>query len=123
MTILEAISRVDSLRHNTFSQAEKIGWLSQADALVWEELHRTHEGADGQTFSGYDPGTPLDQPLLVPAPYDELYLHYLEAQMDYYHAEFDRYNRSMAMYQAVRSAFVNHYNRTHLPLGQRFRYF
>ena len=26
MTILEAIHRVDALRHNTFTQEEKIGW-------------------------------------------------------------------------------------------------
>jgi hypothetical protein len=123
MTILEAIERVDSLRHNTFTQEEKIGWLAQVDALVAQELIRTHEGADGEPFQGYDSRTPLDRELLVPNPYDELYLHYLEAQMDYYHGEYDRYNRSMGMYQAVWLAFANFYNRSNRPLGQRFRYF
>ena len=123
MTILEALGRVDSLRHNTFTQAEKIRWLAQVDGLVDRELRCTHEPKQTEPFQCYDEQTPLDQPLLVPSPYDELYLHYLCAQMDYYHAEYDRYNRSMAMYQAVRTAFVNEYNRTHRPLGQRFRYF
>jgi hypothetical protein len=121
MTILEAIGRVDALRHNTFSQEEKIQWLSQVDGLVDQELIRTHE--DGVTFQPYDARTPLEQELLVPPPYDEMYLHYLQAQMDYHNAEYDRYNRSMGMYQAVRTAFANHYNRTHRPLGQRFSYF
>jgi hypothetical protein len=121
MTILEAMERVDRLRHNTFTQAEKISWLAQVDALVTEELIRTHE--DGAPFGGYDEQTPLDKPLLVPSPYDELYLHYLQAQMDYYHGEYDRYNRSMGMYQAVRSAFADFYNRSHMPKGQRFQYF
>lgn len=121
MTILGATQRVDALRHNTFSQEEKIQWLAQVDGLVHQELISTHEGA--VPFQLYDAQTPLDQELLVPHPYDELYLHYLEAQMDYHQAEFDRYNRSMGMYQAVFSAFANHYTRTHLPLGQRFRYF
>lgn len=123
MTILEAIRRVDALRHNTFSQEEKIGWLAQVDALVTEELVRTHEEPNSEPFRVYDEQTPLDQELLVPPPYDELYLHYLSAQMDYHNAEHDRYNRSMGMYQAVWSAFTNFYNRTHRPLGQRFRYF
>ena len=121
MTILEATQRVDALRHNTFSQEEKIQWLAQVDGLVDQELIRTHE--DGGTFHPYDAQTPLEQELLVPAPYDELYLHYLTAMMDYHNAEFDRYNRSMGLYQAVLSAFTNFYNRTHLPLGQRFGYF
>ena len=123
MTILEAIGRVDSLRHNTFTQAEKIGWLAQVDGLVDRELVRTHEGKPEEPFRCYDEQTPLDQPLLVPPPYDELYLHYLCAQMDYYHAEYDRYNRSMGMYQAVLSSFTNFYNRAHRPQGQQFRYF
>ena len=123
MTILEAIQRSDGLRHNTFTQEEKIGWLAQVDALVTEELIRTHEDPKGKPFRVYDAQTPLEQELLVPPPYDELYLHYLQAQMDYHNAEYDRYNRSMGMYQAVWSAFVNFYNRTHRPLGQTFRYF
>lgn len=122
MTILEAIHRVDALRHNTFTQEEKIGWLAQVDAMVAEELCRTHESEE-KSFRTYDAQTPLDQELLVPQPYDALYLHYLEAQMDYYYGEADRYNRSMGMYQAVWRAYVNYYNRTHRPMGQTFRYF
>lgn len=123
MTILEAIQRVDALRHNTFTQEEKIGWLAQVDGQVQEDLIRTHEDPEGKDFRYYDAQTPLDRELLVPPPYDELYLHYLQAQMDYYNAEYDRYNRSMGMYQAVWSAFANFYNRTHCPLGQTYRYF
>ena len=123
MTILEAIHRVDALRHNVFTQEEKISWLAQVDGLVAEELIRTHEGAESKPFRGYDAETPLEQPLLVSAPYDELYLHYLCAMMDYHNGEFDRYNRSMGLYQAVLSAFTNFYNRTHMPLGQKFQYF
>lgn len=123
MTILEAIRRVDALQHNTFSQEEKVEWLAQVDALISEELIRTHEDPEGKTFRVYDEQTPLDQQLLVPPPFEELYLHYIQAMMDYHNAEYDRYNRSMGMYQATLSAFTNFYNRTHRPLGQRFSYF
>ena len=121
MTIMEALGRLDALRHNTFRQEEKIRWLSQVDGLIFKELISTHEG--GGDFQPYDDGTSLEQELLVPAPYDELYLHYLEAQMDYYQEEMDRYNRAMGMYQAVLTAYANDYNRTHMPKGQRFSYF
>lgn len=123
MTILEAITRADSLRHNTFTQAEKIGWLAQVDGQLFRDLVQTHEQEQTGPMGCYDEQTPMDQQLLAPSPYDELYLHYLFAQMDYYHGEYDRYNRSMGMYQAVLSAFTNFYNRTHRPTGHRFRYF
>jgi hypothetical protein len=121
MTILEATRQADALRHNTFTQEEKLRWLSQVDAMVHQEVIGTHEG--GEPFRPYDAQTPLDQQLLVPHPFDELYLHYLEAQMGYYQAESERYNRAMGMYQAVMTAFANHYNRTHLPKTQAYRYF
>lgn len=121
MTMMEAIGRLDALRHNTFSQEEKIQWLNQVDSLVYQEVISTHEGACD--FRPYDAQTPLEQTLLVPSPYDELYLHYLEAQMDYYQGETDRYNRAMGMFQSVLTAYINYYNRTHLPLSQGFRYF
>lgn len=123
MTMMEAIAQVDSLRHNTFTQAEKIRWLAQVDGQLFRDLVQTHEQEQAVSMGCYDEQTPMDQQLLAPPPYDELYLHYLAAQMDYYHGEYDRYNRSMGMYQAVVSAFTNFYNRTHRPLGQRFRYF
>ena len=69
MTILEAIHRVDALRHNVFTQEEKIGWLAQVDGLVTEDLIRTHEAGEGQTLRTYDAETPLEQQLLVPAPF------------------------------------------------------
>jgi hypothetical protein len=121
MTIIEAINRIDSLKHNTFRQEEKIRWLSQVDGQVYADVIATHEG--GISFQPYDDRTSLEQMLLVPEPYDELYLHYLEAQMAYYQDEADVYNRAMSMYQALLTAFTNHYNRTHMPLAQRFRYF
>ena len=61
--------------------------------------------------------------LLIPAPYDEVYLRFLEAQMDYANGEFERFNNSNAMYAAAWSAFVNYYNRTHMPLGGTRKYY
>ena len=42
---------------------------------------------------------------------------------DYLNGEIDRYNNAMAMFQAALDDYARHYNRTHLPLGARIRYF
>ena len=122
MTIGEAVDRIDSLKHNIFTVSEKIAWLSRLDALVKEEILDTCEG-EVIPFAGYDTNADRNTPLLVGAPYDEIYLRYLEAQMDYANGEIDRYNNAIAMFRAVFDSFSNHYRRHHMPKKTAFRYF
>jgi hypothetical protein len=83
----------------------------------------THEGAEIENFNGYTDGTPLTTELLVHAPHDELYLYWLEAQIDYWNGEMAKYNNSIEMFNAVYEAFANHYNRVHMPKGKKFKFF
>ena len=122
MTIREAIMRTDALKHNTYTDAEKIQWLSALDAMVRAQILDTHEGPPA-AWSPYDPDTDRDQPLLIGDPFSDIYLRWLEAQIDYANGEYDRYNNSMAMYQALWDACVNHYNRSHMPKTGIIRYF
>lgn len=121
MTLIDAIRQTDEHRHNNCSQAEKLRWLSRLDGMIATELMDTHEG--GKPFAGYDASTPLDTALLVPEPFEELYLYYLLAQIDFRNGEYDRYNQSMNMFLAAYKAYAAWYNRSRTPLGQRFRYF
>lgn len=122
MKLMEAISAVDALKPNTYSQEEKISWLSRVDGLVKGQIVDIHKGADAVTFEGYTTDTPLDTQLLVPAPYDELYLRYLEAQIDYHNAEYDRYNNAILMFSTIFDDYAKHYIRTHMPLGKGGRF-
>ena len=123
MTILQAINRTDGLIHNAYSQEEKVRWLSLVDASVKEQLIDTHEDSPEDRFEGYGPGTPLDTVLLVPEPYSDLYIRWLEAQIHYYNGEYGRYNAALSMYNAAFGAYANYYNCTHMPKSHHFRYF
>ena len=123
MTIRQAIERIDSQKHNIYSQNDKIVWLSRVDALVKMLIIDAHEGGEEVLFEGYDDSTDPERELLVPAPFDELYLRWLEARMDYLNGEYDRYNNAMEMYQTLWDSYVNHYRRIHMPKGGEFRYF
>ena len=122
MTLIEAITRIDTLKPNTYSQQEKVRWLSALDGIVKVEIIDTHEGADKVTFDGYDENTDLLTELLVPAPYDDIYLRWLDAQIDYANGEYNRYNNSVQTYNDAYSAFERHYNRTHTPIGKKFKF-
>ena len=123
MKIIEAINEVDSLKPNTYSRSQKVAWLSRVDTMIKKHIIDTHEGAEAVSFSGYDDKTSVETVLLVPAPYDDLYLRWLEAQIDYYNGEYDKYNNSIEMYNTAFQSYQNHYNRTHTPIGAQFKYF
>lgn len=119
MTLMGAINYLDAVKPNTYGQVEKIKWLSFLDERVKSEIIDTHEGLDFNFF-GYDDGTALTTELLIPAPYDEVYIFYLESKIDYHNGEIGKYNNSIAMFNNAYQAYQRHYNRTHMPRGGKF---
>ncbi len=123
MTILEAINQVDALKPNAFLQEDKIRWLNTVENYIKTEIIDTHEGAEKVTFTGYDMNSALDTVLIVPSPYDVLYLRWLEAQIDYANGELGKYNNSITMFNSAYADFRNHYNRKNMPKGTKIKYF
>ena len=123
MTIIEVINKTDSLKPNNYSQEDKIAWLSNLDGIIKTEIIDTHEGSDKVTFNGYTAETALDTVLLVDAPYDAIYIKWLEAQIDYANGDTKRYENSMIMYNTNYSAFERYYNRKHMPIGKSIKFF
>lgn len=123
MTIIEAIDYIDAIKPNTFTKTEKTKWLSNLEGIIYEEIVRTHEGAENVIFSGYNDETPDDTILIIPAPYDEVYTKYLEAQIDYFNGETRRFNNTVLVYNAAYTNARNWYNKTHIPLSKPFKVF
>ena len=123
MTIIEAINTIDALYPNTYPQEKKIEQLSKLDGVIKREIIDKHEGSENVTFNGYDEKTPLDTVLLVPAPYDEVYVFWLQTWIDYWNGEIGRYNNSTSMYKSAYSNFERAYNREHMPKATKITYF
>ena len=123
MTIIEAINFIDSLKPNNYSQDDKVAWLSKIDGIIKEKIIDTHEGGEDVVFDGYDSNTNIATELIVPAPYDDLYIKWLEAQIDYANNDYNKYNNSMIMYNSSYEEYEKNYNRTHMPKGEKFKYF
>lgn len=122
MTLMGAINHLDAIKPNSYKQTEKIKWLSTLDGIVKAEIIDTHEGGEGVTFEGYTESSLLTE-LLVPHPYDDVYIKWLEAQIDYANGEYGKYNNSITMYNAAYSAYEKYYNRTHKPISKDFTHF
>lgn len=123
MTILEAIAKIDSVKPNSYTQVNKVEWLSDLDGIVKTAIIDTHEGGEGIVFNGYDAETDTSTELLVPAPFEDIYIKWLEAKIDYYNAEYGKYNNSSVAYNAAFSEFERYYNRHHMPIQTNIKYF
>ena len=118
MRIHEAIFRVDELNKNTFKTGDKILWLSQLDGMVHQQILVPH--GEKKEFEGYSPeGTDESTVLLVPEPYSDMYLLWLESKMHYYSGEYERYNNAAAEFAAAYQSYADSVNReTPSPSGQ-----
>lgn len=123
MTIMGAINHIDTVKPNGYSQDEKVRWLSILDGIIKSDIIDTHEGGDSVLFKGYDENTALTQALLIPHPYDDVYIKWLESQIDYANGEYDKYNNSITTYNAAYTAYAKNYNRTHKPVAKKFTHF
>ena len=122
MTIREAISRLDALIFNTYTNDDKVRWLSSLDASVKQQIIDTHEGGQLVVFEEYTPATPDTTVLLVPAPYDEVYLRWMEAQIHYHNGERDKFNAAIIMYNTAFDAYAKYYNKHHMPISKHNRF-
>ena len=123
MTIIEAITQIDSLKHNTYSQEQKVQWLSRLDSMVKRLIIDAHEGGDDVVFTEYGDSTDLHTDMLIPSPFDEMYLRWLESQIDYTNGEYGKYNNAILMFNTSWKEYQNYYNRTHMPKGKNMKFF
>lgn len=114
MKILDLISAVDELKPNTYSVKTKYDWINRLERMIKNDIIDTHCGySDYQ--GDYDPDLDTDVTLLAPPPYDEMYIRWLEAQIDLANGEVDRYNISITLYNTCWQSYADYYHRTHMP--------
>lgn len=124
MTIQDAIDQVTRLWPSDYDGNDMVIWLNRVENQIYNEIILTHEGGEGIERPSFDENTDWEGTvLLAPAPYDELYLYYLEYQIDYNNIETEKAGNSMAMFAAAYQAFADWYNRTHAPKRVTPRYF
>ncbi len=123
MKLKEAIDRIDEMRPNTAPEEEKIRWLDTFDRTVRNEVIDAHDDAPETPFIGYNTESPYDTELLVPPPYDDVYIYLLESRIAYRLGEIGRYNNSAAMLQSVYDSFARDYHRRHTHKKGVYKYF
>ena len=117
MTINEIIERADAREPNNIPQEDKIGWIEALDQELYATVILRHEG-----FEDIPAPEGVRVEPLVKAPWDEMYIHYIQAQIDYALGDIQRYNNANGMYERVRTQWANYWNRTHLAIQPKVVY-
>ena len=118
MTAGEAITMVDDLEPNQYTEQNKLTWLVRLDGQIFEELILTHEHEEGAVFT--PPSSAADE-LLVPFPYDGIYNYWLQAMIALENGEGTKYITQMQLFNAGYKNFAWMYNRKYKPLGAENR--
>lgn len=110
MKIKEAINNVRALSGNAVDDNTMCRWLSELDGRLMLDFYK------GSEWMSYVLPQDEGHDLLVPFPWDELYVHYLEAMVYYSNGEFDRYRNSYEMFNKKEMDYRQWYARNQLPI-------
>ena len=121
MTVEQAIRAADGMRpNNPYEPQAKYRWLRECDALIRAQAVAKSGTGDYEGVGADYAGEEMDEltELLVPAPYDGLYPHWLCGQMDAALGEAGRAANELAQYNSLLSAFAVWLRQTYMPARQ-----
>ena len=114
MTVEEVIERIRAIKPSGYDDDMLTEWVCQLEAHIHEDIVQRCEDAPERPDFSADDRSRIE--LVAPFPYDEIYLKWLQAKVDYWNGEYDRYQNDMVMYQYAWNQFSAYWMREHMPL-------
>lgn len=105
MKVSDAIKRADALRMNTITEEQKAAWVCELDGQLAELMDVPPQ----------ENIWPKEQTLLMPAPYEDIYVLYLIGKIDLYNQEGVLYANDMTLYNAALAEAMAWWRRKHRP--------
>ncbi len=130
--VSEIIEQYNTEHPGSVSDDLKVAWLKKCEQMIINEILISHEhdlesesrmelhvtGSTlhikiGGSFESHIDSFGLDTELLVPEPYDDLYLHYLDQRIAFNNNDKARYNMAAAQYNNALLTYQQYFNRTY----------
>lgn len=133
MTVAGLIEQYNTERPNQTPDDQKVAWLKKCEQMIINETLISHEhdlesektinlrvsgstliiesaGSFQQHIDGFD----MDTTLLVPEPYDDLYIYYLDQRIAYNANDKMRYNAAKTQYNNALLTYQQYCNRSYI---------
>ena len=107
-TLQQALTRIDTICPNAWDDTAKLLWLNECESMIQTRIL----GTAPEACITYDADTARSTVLLVPAPFDRLYVYYVIAMCDYAAHETAHYADSMALFNAALDEYAKWHQRT-----------
>lgn len=107
----KVIEMVDSVLPNAYREEEKLQWLSDLDGMV----QRVAWQLPAEETVTYSFPEDLDRELLIPPPFDNVYVLYVRAMIDFHNNELEKYNASAQMFFSRFEDYKKAYLRENVP--------
>lgn len=124
MTANEVIKKADELRQNTLTDEQKYEKLLVLEAQIAEMMYAKDKDDaffEGKTRINKETGLPesdfpeLNKGLLMPFPYDRIYVLYLVALIDYYNGEINLYQNDSVIFEDAKNEAFAWWRRNNSP--------
>ena len=113
MTLGETVRRFDLLYPNAMELPLKTDLISFLEGRLNREILALY-GEDEPAFTGYSAAADADRTLLIPFPFDDIYLKFLAAENDLVNGDTARYLNSAAVFNSAWDMLAAYYNRTRI---------
>lgn len=107
MTVNEALQKVKDRKPNAYSDESLNDWLNECEAMVQRELLLTVP----KEIVQYKFPEDRDKELILPKPYDALYVTYIIMMIQYTQEEYIAYNNTNNMFEEQYKSAQSYYNR------------
>ena len=111
MTLSDAINQANILTGQKFDRAPQLRWLSELDGQLAFDLYHA------DTWKPYTEAD-LSSALMVPFPWDGVYVHHLEAMVYFANGEYERYTNAKTMRDNLLGEFRRYVERTKTVCGK-----
>lgn len=135
------IEQYNAERPNTVDDAVKLLWLRKCERMIANEIIMWHEHdkadeaelelrVEGSTLYIVPAGTiedhinsfDMNSEMLVPEPYDDLYIYYIDQRIALNNNETRRYNAAVQSYNNALLTYQQHFNRLNAPVKAKKRF-
>lgn len=113
MTMNQVIEELDKLKPNVYDEDTKYKWMARLDGMISTQVH-------GEELPEYTLPDDADMPLLVPAPFDDIYVLYCASMIDFHNREYSNYNNTALMFTERLDAYKAWYIQNHTQSKARY---
>lgn len=107
MTVNECLAKVKDRKPNAYNDESLNDWLNECEAMVQREIMLTVPDEIIQ----YEWPDDRDKELILPRPYDAMYVTYIIMMIQYVQEEYGAYNNTNLMFQTQYQAAQGYYNK------------